>query len=108
VGPDYEWGAVGSVGRRGRPTASLALILMAVTDPVAPAWRANPMTNRMIPGTSRVDHPSMRTPRRPSRYGGVQTTAPSMPPMAAAAIWSRFVYEVSRVFSPSSREGMAT
>jgi len=57
-------GALMGVGRSAALT-QLALIAIAFTALVAPAWSVNPITSRMIPSGSRIDDPSSRSPIRP-------------------------------------------
>jgi hypothetical protein len=86
-GPLTEWRAITSSGSRpglgwqesniephwstgfvdGVAVMSLALILMALTAPVAPASRMNPTMTTMTPGMNSTPEPSMTMPRRPSR-----------------------------------------
>ncbi len=44
-----------------------ALILIALTAPVAPACSVTPSASRTIPGMVRAPDPSIRMPRRPRR-----------------------------------------
>src|SRR5690349_8566208 len=79
-----------SAAPAGLPAASFALILIALTAPVAPAWRVKPTTSRTTPSAKRTcEDPSSRIPMRPITWAGGQISAPSVPPMAAAASLSR-------------------
>ena len=60
---------------------------------------------RMIPGISSARLPSISTPIRPSRYGGVQITAPNVPLTALAITWSR---RERTGLAPISRAGIRT
>ena len=51
--------------------------------------QVEPEREQATPSANRTCDPSSRIPIRPSTYGGVQTSAPSAPPMPAAAILSR-------------------
>src|SRR4029078_12268279 len=82
-----------------------ALILTALTAPVAPACNANPTARTRMPGTKSTFEPSMSRPMRPSRYGGVLTAAPSAPVTALAASLSR---RDAVGLTPMRRDGTAT
>ena len=84
---------------------SLALVLIAVTAPVAPACNVNPRAKTKMPGMKSAWEPSMRMPMRPSRYGGAVTAAPRAAPIALAVSLSR----LERVtFRPMRVDGTAT
>ena len=83
----------------------MALILTALTAPVAPACNVSPTARTTKPRMNKMCDPSMRSPTRARTYGGVQTTAPMAPPTAVAVSLSRFERVV---FIPMSRAGTAT
>ena len=79
--------AVASVSCR-VPT-SATLILIARTAPVAPACKVAATASTTIAGMSSHFVPSIRSPMRPRRYGGVHTVALSTPPSVVVRSLSR-------------------
>jgi len=83
----------------------LTLSLIALTAPVALACSVTPTASTKIPGMSNTFEPSMRSPIRPSTYGGVHTVAPSAPATALVVSLSR---RDPVCLTPMSRAGIAT
>jgi hypothetical protein len=83
----------------------LALILIALTAPVAPACKVTPIAMKMIPGINNAFEPSIRIPTRPRRYGGAQTATPRALLTIVVVSFSRLGWDG---FTPINREGTAT
>src|SRR5262249_13669686 len=90
------------------PEASLAPSLTALTALVVPACSVRPVRNTAMPGMSSAFDPSMSSPIRPSRYGGVQTTAPITPPPALAGSFAPFEETRRLGLAPLRPGGTAT
>ncbi len=87
------------------PVTSFALILIAFTALVAPVCSTTATSRRRTANTRNVCDPSITMARRPRKYGGEQTAAPTAPPIAEAVSLSR---RDRFDLAPRRREGIST